>query len=412
MPTLATAETANFDPNTNVMVARQPVYNQNLGIYAYEFLFRCHNRSIEDIDATDASGEVLSNFIFHFNIEDMMCGRKAILNTTTEFLPIIANMPLPANKIILDIPDDTPIDKPLLEQLKDLTSRGYEVSAGGTKYLDDIISYAEYFDLYRVNSTAIDKEQFLDLPNAFRKSKRIQLIATMIETLPDYMQANQAGYEFSQGYFLSHPREYIEKTLPDSKVAILNLLSTVFSNDSTIEELNQIISEDVSLSFKLLKLINSPFFALKSSVESIRNALVLLGRTEIRNFAAIISLKNCGDQPIALIEIALLRAKICELLAEAADQDTDGYFTAGMFSALDLLMNAPIKQILNQLPLSEELKTGIINKDGPIGEALNCAISIENGEWGEIAFKDLSNKEILKAYHKAIQWSEELLSLI
>lgn len=412
MARLASAEAKNDNSSTNVMVARQPVYNQNLGIYAYEFLFRCNNRTIDTIDATDASGEVLSNFIFHFNMEDMMCGRKAILNTTPEFLSTILNMPLPAKKIILDITEDTPIDKEILDKLRKLTEKGYEISVGGIKYLDDILTYAEYFDIYRVNSKTVEKSLFLSLPEKFKKCKRINLLATMMETMPEYMQATQKGYEFAQGYFLSHPQEYIEKTLPDNKIAILNLLATVFSDDSTIEELNKIISEDVALSFKLLKLINSPFFSLASNVESIRNALVLLGRTEIRNFAAIITLKDCDDQPLAMIEIALLRAKICELLAESANLDSDGYFTVGMFSALDLLMNAPIKQILDQLPLSNELKDGILLKKGGLGQALECATSIEEGQLEDVNFGELSNTEILKVYHRAIKWSEDLMEAI
>ena len=412
MPRLATPEVAQMDSATNVMVARQPVYNQNLGIHAYEFLFRSNHLSIDDIDATDATGEVISNFLFHFNLEDMMCGRKAILNTTIEFLPTVTEIPLPAKNIILDIPDDTPIDKPLLDQLKVLTSKGYQISVGGTQYLDEIIHYAEFFDIYRVSYKALDKDLFLSIPGKFTKSKRLKLLATMLETLPQYMQASQAGYHYSQGYFLSKPREYVEKTLPDNKIAIINLLATVFSDDATIEELNQIISKDVSLSFKLLKLINSPFFALKTNVDSIKNALVLLGRKELRNFAAIISLKNCDDQPLALVEIALLRAKICELLAEKAGTDADGFFTVGMFSALDLLMDSPINQILGQLPLHQDLKMAILKQDGDAGEALKCAISIEQGDWSDITYKSLTSVEILNIYNKAIQWSEDLISAI
>lgn len=409
MPTLATPDMQTLTSPTHVMLARQPVYNQNLGIYAYEFLFRSRDTTIDQIDAKDATGEVLSNFIFHFNLEDMMCGRKAILNTPVEFIPTLLNMPIPAEKIILDIPDDTAITASFINQCKQMNDAGFEISIGGIQYLDDIIKHASLFDIYRVDTNILEKDTYLTLPEKFKKSKKIKLLATMVETLPEYLQATHAGYELAQGYFLSKPREYIEKTLPDNKIATLNLLATVFSDDANINELDKIITEDVSLSFKLLKLINSPFFALETEVDSIRQALVLLGAKEIRNFAAIISLKNCGDQPLALVEVAMLRAKLCESLAEAANLTPNGFFMAGMFSALDLLMEAPLNQILGQLPFSDEIKLAILKQQGEIGDAIKCAKAIEQSEWSAMMFKNLEDVKILTAYHRAVLWTNDLL---
>jgi EAL and modified HD-GYP domain-containing signal transduction protein len=135
----------------------------------------------------------------------------------------------------------------------------------------------------------------------------------------------------------------------------------------------------------------------------------LLGRDEIRTWVSLIALGGLTDEPVATMEVAILRAKMCELLASRAKLPRDGYFTVGMFSALDLLMQQPIESILAKLPLSDSVKDAIIRHEGPMGGALECALAVENADWSSMVFESLEHNELVAIYKGAIQWTESLI---
>jgi len=116
-----------------------------------------------------------------------------------------------------------------------------------------------------------------------------------------------------------------------------------------------------------------------------------------------------SDEPAATMEIAVLRAKLCELLAVKAGLKTDSYFTVGMFSALDMLMHQPIESILAKLPLSDAIKDAILHHRGLPGSALACALAIENAEWSEIEFRTLDQEDMLEVYREAVQWTNKII---
>ena len=165
----------------------------------------------------------------------------------------------------------------------------------------------------------------------------------------------------------------------------------------------------MSLSYKLIKLVNAPFFGVAQEVESIKRAIVLLGRDEIRKWISLLALGDMSSTPVASMEIAILRAKMCELLAQKAGLPQDSYFTVGMFSALDILMEQPIKTILTNLPLSETVKMAILERQGTLGEALNCVLAIENAHWSEMSFVNLDQTQMAEVYRQAIRWTASAL---
>jgi EAL and modified HD-GYP domain-containing signal transduction protein len=215
-----------------------------------------------------------------------------------------------------------------------------------------------------------------------------------------------------QGYFLGKPREYVTRELPVNKFAILQLLAVIHKADTSTKELEEHITRDVTLSYKLLKLINAPFFGVAREVESVKHAIVLLGRDEIRKWVSLLVLRGLSDEPVAMIETAMLRAKYCELLASKAKLPQDSYFTVGMFSALDMLMQQPLGSILAKLPLNDAVNDAILQHKGSMGRALSCALAVENAQWSAIAFETLDPDDMLNAYREAIQWTDRLIKTL
>ena len=390
------------------MVARQPIYNSRMGVFGYELLFRSPGGNSNGLKPTEATAQVLASTILDFGLDKFVHKRKAVINVTRAFIEVISDVQLPPEQVILDIPGNMVIDAKLVSRLQELRAKGYGLSVSGLANLKNpqLLPLANIFqiDVQKVNVKLLDS-----LIKFLRRYENLALQALKIETLEEYRSYCDKGFDYLQGYFLSKPRVYVSRDLSANKLAILQLLATIHNLDTPIEELEQQITRDVSLSYKLLKLVNAPFFGVAREVDSIKRAIVLLGRDEIRKWISLLALGGMSDEPAALMEIAVLRAKICELLAQRAGLPKDSYFTVGMFSALDVLMKQPIKSILAQLPLSEAIKTAILERQGMMGEALTCALAIENAQWSEIDFGNLEHSELSEAYRQAIQWTDSVM---
>ena len=230
-----------------------------------------------------------------------------------------------------------------------------------------------------------------------------------IETLEEYDQYRTRGYELFQGYFLGSPRIHRVRDLSINKLAIMQLLAIVHNLETPIEELEEKIVRDVSLSFKLMKLVNSPFFGVPKEVDSVKRAIVLLGRDEVRKMVSLLALSGVNDQPQGMVEIALMRAKTCELLGKRTGLAADGYFTVGMFSALDVLMEQPIRAIITKLPLSEEITAAILKREGIMGASLSCALAMEKAQWANIRFMDFDERDLYSISVEAMHWTNGVI---
>ncbi|MCB1787676.1 MAG: HDOD domain-containing protein [Chromatiaceae bacterium] len=391
-----------------VMVARQPIYNSNMGVFGYELLFRSPAGDGTGLKPTEATAQVLASTIMEFGLDKFVHGRKAVINVTPAFVEVISDVQLAPDQIILDIPGNMRVDEKQAIRLKELRELGYGLSVSGLANLKNpqLLPIASIFqvDVQKVRADLLDP-----LIKFLRRYDNLALQALKIETSEQYRTYCDKGFDYLQGYFLSKPRVYVSRNLTANKLAILQVLATTHNIDTPIEKLEQQITSDVSLSYKLLKLVNAPFFGLAREVDSIKHAIVLLGRDEIRKWISLLALGGMSDEPVAVMEIAVLRAKICELLAQRAGLPQDSYFTVGMFSALDLLMKQPIKSILAQLPLSESIKSAILEREGLMGEALDCAIAIENAQWSGIRFSGLEHSELSEAYRQAVEWTDDVM---
>lgn len=408
MGNIAAGQSEHRSSDQDVMIARQPIYNSSMGVFGYELLFRAPGGSNKGMNLTAATAQVITSTILEFGLEKFVHKRKAFINVTRAFIEVIPEVPLPPKQVVLDIPDNIAIDEKLITQLKALQSMGYGLSIGGMANLKDT-RLLPIADIFRVDVQKFNVNQLDALTKFLRRYNNLALQALKVETLKEYRIYRDKGFDYLQGYFLGKPREYVSRDLSANKLAILQLLATVHNLNTPTEELEQLITSDVPLSYKLIKLVNAPFFGVAQEVDSIKRAIVLLGRDEIRKWVSLLALGETGNTPVASMEIAILRAKMCELLAEKAGLPQDGYFTVGMFSALDILMEQPIKSILANLPLSESVKAAILERQGMQGEALNCALAIENADWSEMNFANLSQNQMAEVYRQAIRWAVSVL---
>ncbi len=400
----ATPKNLNQGIEQSLMIARQPLYYTNMGVFGYELLFRTTMVNQNKVSADRATADVLTAALLSAELSELVYNRVAVVNVTRAFLNVMPEVQLPPEKLMLDIPDNIRVDDDLVSILQTLKKKGYRLSAGGIDSLREP-RLLDIVDNFRVDVKRFNTDQLYRLTKFLRQRKHLSLRALKIESLKEYDLFRTRGYELFQGYFLGRPKAYEIQDLSVNKLAIMDLLASVQDVDTRIEDLEEKITRDVSISFRLLKLVNSPFFGVAKEVDSVKQAIVLLGRNEIRKLVSLLALGSVGNHPMAMIEIVLFRAKTCELLGQSTRTSPDGFFTVGMFSALDVLMEQPIELILNKLPLSEKIRNAILTHEGLMGEALSCALAMEQAYWSIIKFSELSTHELQEISTEAHRWA-------
>jgi EAL and modified HD-GYP domain-containing signal transduction protein len=216
------------------------------------------------------------------------------------------------------------------------------------------------------------------------------------------------GFDFFQGYFFAKPNTVRKQRLQQNQAHVLQLLVRLTDPTIELDEVYRLVSQDVGLSYKLLRVMNSAFFAPPQKVDSIRRALVYFGLDQLKRWAMLIALSGVEGKPQELCRLTLSRARFCEELAGAVGiKDTGMYFTAGLLSTLDALLDMPMTTLVGSLPLTKELAAGLASHDGPIGQAIDCAIAYERCQWWEASFCDLHGGAISDAYLEALDWSTQ-----
>lgn len=238
-----------------------------------------------------------------------------------------------------------------------------------------------------------------------------QLCAINVNDQSDYGLCQTNKIDFSQGSFYTLPSISGRKKISPSLQTLTELLVKLQNPDTEAEELANTVNHDVALSYKLLRLINSAFFGLPREVSSTQQAIVMLGQNKIKTWASLLGLSVIDDKPVELRVVAMTRARMCELLANHYNgQQADLFFAAGLFSTLDALMDSPLPNLVEKLPLSPELKTALLDHDGPAGFALRDVLNYEQAQWQKLASSTVPIDALAHAYLDAIHWSKELNS--
>jgi len=234
------------------------------------------------------------------------------------------------------------------------------------------------------------------------------LCALNVNVLKQFSLCQLHDIDLLQGFFYTLPDTSHEKNIDPAAQTLMELLVKLQDPDVEVDELAEIINQDVALSYKLLRLINSAFFGLPREVGSTRQAVVMLGQNKIKTWASLLCLSGLDNKPNELRTTAMIRGRMCELLAKYYKGHSDVFFAAGLFSTLDALMDKPLEVLLQDLPLSEELHSALLLKEGAAGIALNQVLNYERGNWSAIDYSVVSAEALLAAYLDALFWAKEL----
>lgn len=392
----------------SAFVGRQPIFDRSLAVYGYELLYR---RGYEDkaviTDRDSASAEIALGAFLEFGLDTLVADRRAFINLTRSVLLSGVCWQLPAERVVLELLEDLPADEAVLREVEALAAAGYRIA------LDDFVADdARTILLPHASIVKVDIESFdeagLRAQMARFRDLRVDLVAERVETHDQLDLCRELGVGFFQGFFFARPTVLEGRRVPVERLTALKVLALLADAESPIHLLAEAVAADVKLSYQVLRFANSALSAPGSAIESIPAAIIRLGRNRLRAWLSVMALSGLEGKPPAVLSLALTRARMCEALAQAAGKSSPAtWFMAGLFSTLDILLNAPLHQLLEGLPLTPGVVDAIANRSGELGESLNAVVAFERGEFSGARCGGLSPGDFSLAFRAALDWSRE-----
>ncbi|MBN2801405.1 MAG: HDOD domain-containing protein [Deltaproteobacteria bacterium] len=389
------------------LLARQPIFNRNMDTVAYELLFRsAEGESFESfLDGDQATSKVIRHTFMDGTASRVVGPYPAHINVTAHlFRADIARL-LPREQVVLEFSEYANVDTELFLTLQDLAQDGYRIALDHFEWRPEhnrLLDIASVVKLDVIDLSWEQVERQLDVLSAFP----VDVLAERVESHELFQKSVDAGFHLFQGYFLCRPAPIKGRSIATSRLTVMQLLQKVYDPDVRIDTLEKIIRRDVGLSYRLLRIINSAYYALPRKVESIHEALVLLGLHFVRQWVSVLAMAGFEDKPNELFRLAMVRARMAENLARAIRRkDTEPFFVVGLFSVLDAALDRPLPTILKDLPLSQDVMNALLHRTGVPGEALDCVIAHERGQWNRVKFQDIPEDVIQQAYLQAVEWS-------
>lgn len=398
-----------------IFVARQPIFDTNQKIFGYELLFRSGLENFFDqkLDIDFASSKTLLDTLLLFGIDELTKGKKMFLNFSKKVLLSEVALALPKETLVIELLETIKPEQQVVDICKKFKDNGYVLA------LDDFQYVPEYRPL--IDMVDIIKVDFLLTKGNERKTviqksgeKYIKFLAEKIENNDEFKEAVKMGYSYFQGFFFCKPVIISSKDVPSYKLNLLQVLQEMNQPYMDVKKIETIILRDVSLSYKLLKFINSAAFGIPSEIRSIRHALNLLGFIELKKWMSLLVLSQIGSEtPEELLVSSIVRAKFCETVAEQTRLKArqNDLFLMGLFSFIDTFLNRPIEEILAELPIAADIKDALLGKPNELRQILDLIIMYEQGNWDAVAGitnkLNLGSSKILSNYLTAVKWAND-----
>ncbi len=404
----------------DIFVGRQPILNQNKKTYAYELLFRDSlKNSFPGIDGNIGTSRLLANTFFSMGIKEITGNHPGFINFTKELILNKTPLMFPKESIVIEILEDVEPDKAVEDSINEFRKKGYKVA------LDDFIFDKKYTNLIKLSNIikfdlmATPLDTIESLVKTLKSKFNITLLAEKVETHEEFLKAKEMGFALFQGYFFSKP-EVISKTdIPSNKMTLLNLISEIGKSSISFDKLSQMIKNDISISYKLMKFINSPYFRRVNEISTIKDAVAYLGEDTIKQFVRVLAAAGLSDnKPDELMRLSIVRARMCELLGKYINTNfsSEELFTMGLFSTIDAMLDKDMQNVLNEISFSKKVNNGLLGNDETFNRLLSFCTCFEKGEWSMCCSLPQSiacdlNAHLPSIYMDALKMADNFLNM-
>ena len=341
------------------------------------------------------------NTILELGIDQIAGNAQAFLNLTANLFLSRHYEILPSKNVVLEVLESIEPTPSVLQALMQARQDGYQIALDDFVLRESHRALMDHADYVKVDVLALTNEELREQV-AMLQDYPVRLLAEKVE--------DQGMYD--QGYFFCKPQILEGVSLSSNRMAIVLLLAKLQNPQIEIHELEDLVKNDVALSVKLLRYVNSASVGLPRTVDSISQAIVLVGTDRMRQWASLLVLSQTGDKPSELMRVALIRARMCESLCTLLGESSSQGFTVGLFSILDAYFDCEMKDLLEDLPLASEILDALLRKEGVLGEILEGIYAYERAEWNQQAFRVVEPKILNSVYWKSIEWANSVMATV
>jgi c-di-GMP-related signal transduction protein len=396
-----------------IYVGRQPIFDRSRSVLGYELLFRHGPDAAYANSAGDrATGRVIVNTFAELGLDRLVGTKCAFINLTRPFLVGTLPLPFAASDVVLEVLETIAVDDDLIAGLKRLVAAGYSLAiddyrADDFARTERLLPFATYVKVDVLDQTDDDLALCVEQCRPYK----VQLVAERVEDHDMMRRCVELGFEYFQGYLLGRPAVVSSPGLAPSTVTCMELLNRLSKPEVTFDELVEIVRIDLGLSYRLLRAVNSAAAGLVRPIASVREALVLLGHRQLRAWILLMVVADASDVVEEQLTAAMTRARMCELLTkQLRTVRADTAFFGGLLSSLDFLLNMPMSEVVERLPLEETISRALVDREGDLGRLLDTVTAYEVADLDALAASPIELSDLAPAYLNAIAWSMSVMT--
>lgn len=407
------SQSSDSATNTDVFIARQPIFTLNQDVFGYELLFRASQENrFSDTDGNTASFHTINNALHLTGLDTLTNGKKAFINFTRRLLTEKWYTLLPSDLVVVELLEDIVPDDQVIEACRAVKDAGFTLA------LDDVVTESGYdalfelADIVKIDFMLTTPDDRKPLVERCRK-RNLQLLAEKVERTEEIEEAQSSGYAYLQGYFFAKPQMMRSRDVRTHKLSYLRFLDHINRSSIDYDQVEAIVKEDASLAYKLLRYMNCAAMGMRQKVASIQQALALLGESALRKWGSLVALTGLADgKPEELLTLCLIRAHFCESLAPALNMQNreTSLFMLGLLSGLSAVMDAPVREVLKDVPIEDDVRDSLLGKPTRIGSVYRLARACERGDWQRTQHcaetLSLSEAVVAQAYQNALKWAD------
>lgn len=377
-------------PTTQGYIGRQAIYDSANTVFAYELI-----SSSRDAEAGSNALEVLNTFLEN-GFENISGPHPVFIQITPAFVIDMSPLPFDPLQVVAMLSAQTPLDEATHQSLQLLADQGFSMALDGYCFETQWQPLLAKFKFVRIDAAFLfaQNQTAAEPPAALSAN----IIATGIDSDEQLQQCRERNVDFFQGSHFARPTMVTTRRFAENELTILQLMANLNDPEVSINSLEQLIQQDPVLSYKILRYINSAAIGMRRKIESIKQAVVLLGLKRIRAWATVLAMSSMPSGNQDLLINGIVRAFMCQSLVRQAGGNADTAFTVGTLSILDELLQTPLDNVLNNLPLADEISHALLSHEGRLGQALACAIAYEKLDWDSAAFPGCSSDDLNEIY--------------
>ncbi|KPZ60628.1 putative cyclic-di-GMP phosphodiesterase AdrB [Pseudoalteromonas sp. P1-13-1a] len=397
----------------SVFVARQAIFNRKQNVVAYELLFRNSAENFfPNIEEGQATARLIMENQLNLGTRHITSGKTALINIGPDSLKHNLCDFLPCKDVVIELLETIEPTDDNYQLCRELFHKNYKLALDDFVYNEQWERFLKFIKLVKFDIAQTPLSDIAEIVEKLKQHKKIKILAEKIETQADYHQAHKMGFDYFQGYFFAKPTMHEQQDIDYNYALVVAIYAQVMKPSPDIKQISALFEADAALAYKLMRLINSGVFPIQSKISSIKQALVYLGHERLKKFVSlIVTAHTAGKKPAELMQVCVVRARFCELIAKQVSKSLAGEaFLTGLFSLLDAILDQPMSLLVEKLPFPDDIKAALLDEKNTLYYILNVVQAYETGSWWTlekaVILLNVKSDVLPGLYKQAVDWAD------